>query len=46
MPDYQTDHGSDVDGVKMFEEETNQNGWNVESFQVGGQGMAVAILKK
>ncbi len=34
------------DGTKTFEEEINQNGWKLESFQVGGQNMAVAILKK
>ena len=34
------------DGIKAFEEETNQNGWRLESLQVGGQNMAVAILKK
>ena len=34
------------DGVRVLEEETNQNGWKVESLQVGGQNMAIAILKK
>jgi len=34
------------DGIKTFEEETNQNGWKLESLRVGGQNMAVAILKK
>ncbi len=34
------------DGIRTFEEETNQNGWKMESFLVGGQNMAVAILKK
>ena len=37
-----------ADGIKTFEEETNQNGWKMEAFQIAGQehNMAVAILKK
>jgi hypothetical protein len=33
-------------GIRVFEEETNQNNWKMESLQVGGQSMVVAILKK
>ena len=37
-----------ADGIKTFEEESNQNGWKMESFQIAEQkhNMAVAILNK